>query len=274
MKIENPTLHVGIWQDCGIPGNVIANLATISRAAVVAARQGIELLVFPECFLTGYFNPDGVAAIARQAGKETVDCLQGIARKKGIALLVGLYEPRAHGIHNSAILIGADGRILATYRKRLLYGAWERSVFTPGNCAVLAEYRGIRIAILICFDLEFPELARECASRGADLIAVPTALMAPHGRVARHVVPARAIENQVYIAYGNRTGREHDAQYVGNSSICDPHGFQLAKGNDSGPELLSARVERSTITAAREEFCYIEERRKLRPESIAFCSGF
>ena len=273
MNTESPSLHVGIWQDCGVPGNVIANLATISRAAVVAARQGIELLVFPECFLTGYFNPDGIAAIARQAGKESVDRLRGLARTNGIALLVGLYESRANGIHNAAILIGADGSILATYRKRLLYGAWERAVFAPGNRAVLAEYRGIRIAILICFDLEFPELARECASNGADLIAVPTALMAPHGRVARHVVPARAIENQVYIAYGNRTGREHNAQYVGNSSICDPYGFQLAKGKDSGPELLSACVERSTITAAREEFCYIEERKKLRPESISFRSG-
>ena len=146
MKTANPSLHVGIWQDCGIPGNVVANLATISRAAAVAARQGIELLVFPECFLTGYFNPDGVAAIARQAGRETVDRLQGLARKNGIALLVGLYEPRAHGIHNAAILIGADGGILATYRKRLLYGAWEQAVFTPGNGAVLAEYRGIKIA--------------------------------------------------------------------------------------------------------------------------------
>lgn len=266
MTIMDASLHVGIWQDSGTPGNVSANIATIARASVAAAQKGIELLVFPECFLTGYFNPDEVNGIAQQIDKETVVCLQGIARKNGIALLVGLYELRPQGIHNSALLIGADGGTLATYRKRVLYGTWERSVFIPGQSSVLVEYGGIRIAILICFDLEFPELVRECANNGADLIAVPTALMVPHERVARYVVPARAIENQVYIAYANRTGHEHDAQFVGRSSIRDPCGYRLAQGTTVGPELLSACITRSTLVIAREDMCYLEEARKLRPD--------
>ena len=266
MTAKDPSLHVGIWQDSGAPGDVNANLATISRAAAISARRGVELLVFPECFLTGYFSPAGVAAIADRTGRETVDCLRGIARSNALAFVVGQYEPRPSGIHNSALLIGADGNVLATYRKRILYGAWERSVFTPGNRPVLVDYRGIRIAILICFDLAFPELARECAGAGADLIAVPTSLMAPHWRVARHIVPARAIENQVFVAYANRTGWEHDTRYVGNSSICDPNGRQLAEGRESGPELLSACVTKSVIAAAREDICYLEELGRFQPD--------
>ena len=110
MTIMDASLHVGIWQDSGTPGNVSANIATIARASVAAAQKGIELLVFPECFLTGYFNPDEVNGIAQQIDKETVVCLQGIARKNGIALLVGLYELRPQGIHNSALLIGGRRR--------------------------------------------------------------------------------------------------------------------------------------------------------------------
>ncbi len=265
MTVADPALTIGIWQDSGTPGDVAANLAAISRAAAVAAQGGIELLVFPECFLTGYLNPDRAGEIALQAGKDSIVCLQGIASKYSIALLVGLYEYRTGEIYNAAMLIGADGRILATYRKRILYGAWERSVFTPGKDSVLIEYMGITIAILICFDLEFPELARECAKKGADLIAVPTALMAPHERVASHIVPARAIENQVYVAYANRTGREQDAVFVGRSSIWDPCGRQLAHGSDGGPELLSARVIKSRLTAARTDMCYLEEVKLLCP---------
>ncbi len=266
MTAADPSLNVGIWQDSGTPGDVTANLATISGAATIAARRGVELLVFPECFLTGYFSPAGVVAIASRTGKETVDCLRSIARSNGIAFVVGHYESRSSGIHNAALMIGADGNVIATYRKRVLYGAWERSVFEPGSDPVLVEYRGIRIAILICFDLEFPELARECARAGADLIVVPTALMTPHRRVARHVVPARAIENQVFIAYANRTGWEHDTEFVGNSSICDPNGCLLAKGGEAGPELLSACVTRSVIATARKNICYLEELNR-------FCSG-
>ena len=96
-----------------------------------------------------------------------------------------------------------------------------------------------------------------------DLIAVPTALMEPHDSIARHVVPARAIENQVYVAYANRVGREHDQRYIGQSSIHDPNGTLLAKGSDDSSELLVATVAKSTVSAARAEFSYLEERRLL-----------
>ncbi len=256
-------LVVGVWQDAGTPGDVAANLETISRATVQAARRGVELLIFPECFLTGYFNREGVRGIAHQVDRDAVAALQAIARSNGTAILVGCYEARRSGIYNAARLLGADGSVLATYRKRALYGEWERSVFRPGSDPVLAELRGIRIGVLICFDLEFPELARECARGGADLIAVPTALMEPYEHIARCIAPARAIENQVYVAYANRTGREHGLRYVGRSSIHDPGGNLLAEGAAECPQLLVATVARSSVSAARSEYSYLDEVGKL-----------
>ena len=259
MTAAEAALTVGIWQDSGALGDVAANLATISRATAQASQRGVQFLIFPECFLTGYFNQEGVEQIARQVDRQTVSTLQAIARNSGTAILIGCYEVHATGIYNAALLLGADGLILANYRKRALYDPWETSAFLRGAEQVLIDFCGIRIAILICFEIEFPELARECAYNGADLIAVPTALMEPHHHIARQVIPARAIENQVYVAYANRVGREYDQRYIGQSSIHDPNGTLLAKASDDSPELLVATVTKSVVLDARSEFSYLEE---------------
>ena len=259
MTAPEAIFTVGVWQDSGVLGDVAANMAIILRATAQAAQRGVHLLVFPECFLTGYYNRDRVEQVARQVNHDTISALRFVAKSNATAILVGYYEVRANGIYNAAMLIGANGAILTNYRKRALYGNWEHSAFVPGNEPVLAEYKGIRISVLICFDIEFPELARECARNGADLIAVPTSLMEPPGRIARHVIPARAIENQIYVAYANRIGIEHELRYVGRSAIYDPEGTLLAQGTDDSPDLLVATIAKSAVSAARSEFCYVKE---------------
>ena len=263
MTVPEAILTVGVWQDSGVLGNVAANLETISRATAQATQRGVDLLVFPECFLTGYFNREATGRIARQIDEETVSALQAVAKSNATAILVGHYEIQGGGLYNAALLIGDDGAIFANYRKRALYGDWEKSTFLRGTEPVLVELKGVTIAVLICFDIEFPELARECARNGADLIAVPTSLMEPYGHVARHVIPARAIENQVYIAYANRIGAEHELRYVGRSAIFDPRGTALAKAADDGQELLVATVAKSIVDATRTDFSYLEEIRKV-----------
>ena len=263
MTAAETALTIGIWQESGALGDVAANLATISRATARASKHGVQFLIFPECFLTGYFNWEGVERIAHQVDRKTVSALQAIARNSETAILIGYYEVQANGIYNAALLLGADGLILAKYRKRMLYGAWEKSTFLRGTEQVLIDLCGIKIAVLICFEIEFPELARECAHNDADLIAVPTALMEPHDRIARQVVPVRAIENQLYVAYANRVGREHDQRYIGQSSIHDPKGAPLAMASNDTPELLVATVTKSTVSAARADFSYVREIEKL-----------
>ena len=263
MTGPGPSLNVGIWQDSGTPGDIAANLASISKATQCASERGVDLLIFPECFLTGYFNGNAVERIARQVDRDTVLELQATARSGAIAILVGYYEATESGIHNSAMLIGTDGRMLANCRKRALFGDWERLVFTPGGGPAFADCKGIRISVLICLDIEFPELARECARNGADLIAVPTSLMEPYGHIANRLVPARALENQVYVAYANRVGQEHDMRFVGNSVILDPDGTELARASSDLPELICAEVSRSKLSGARSGFCYLDEVSKI-----------
>ncbi len=263
MTAPESILTVGVWQDSGVLGDVAANMATISRATSEASRRGVDLLIFPECFLTGYYNRERVENVARQIDQDTFSALRAVAKSNETAILVGYYEIQRTGLYNSGLLIGADGTILANYRKRALYGDWEKSTFLWGTEPVLVELRGIVIAVLICFDIEFPELARECAREGADLIAVPTSLMEPYGHIARHVVPARAIENQMCIAYANRIGAEHELRYVGRSAVYDARGTALAEATDDSQELLVATVTKSAVSAARSEFSYLEHASRL-----------
>ncbi len=259
MTVPEASLTVGLWQDSGVLGDVAANMATISRATAQASRRGVHLLVFPECFLTGYYNRERVEQVARQIDEETVSALRAVAKSNATAILVGYYEMQGAGLYNAALLIGDDGAILANYRKRALYGDWEQSAFLRGTGPVVADLGGVRIAVLICFDIEFPELARDCARNGADLIAVPTSLMEPPGHIARHVIPARAIENQLYIAYANRIGTEHELRYVGRSVIYDPEGTLLAEGTDDSADLIVATIAKSAVAAARSDFSYVQE---------------
>ena len=92
MTVPGASLTVGVWQDSGVLGDVADNLATISRATSRASRRGVHLLVFPECFLTGYYNRDRVEQVARQIDQDTFSALGDLAKSNATTILVGYYE--------------------------------------------------------------------------------------------------------------------------------------------------------------------------------------
>jgi predicted amidohydrolase len=256
----NPTtLKIGIWQDAGISGDIEANLKIVKNAAKKASDQGIHLLIFPECFLTGYFRKSEIRELAKQVDAVAIDRLSNISKESNVALLMGVYEISGDKFFNSAICISPLQGECARYRKRALYGEWEKSSFSRGSNVAVFEILGFKIGILICFDIEFPELSRELASNGVDLIAVPTSLMSPYTEVAKHIVAARAIENQVYVAYANRIGSEFELDYVGLSSICSPTGELLAQASMQETEMISATISLDVIKQTRADFVYLDE---------------
>jgi len=164
-------------------------------------------------------------------------------------------------VANAAMLIGPDGEILLNYRKTHLFGDLDRGMFKqPGTDFPVAELNGTKIGVLICYDIEFPEPARRLALAGADIILIPTAVMEPYDQVARHVIPARAYENQVYIAYANHSGAENGLGYIGLSSICGPDGAVLAMAG-GGEEMLFAETDAAHHAAVRKADPLFKDRR-------------
>jgi predicted amidohydrolase len=254
-------MRLAVYQGPGASGDVPANLATVRRVAAEAASQGVRLVVFPELFVTGYNLGPRLRELAEPRGGPSLAEVSGAAAAAGIAILVGFCERADERLFNGAALVERDGRQLAVHRKCHLYGATERALFTPGDALTLAELDGLRLGVLICYDVEFPEAARTLALAGAELIAVPTALMAPHDVVARTLVPARAAENQIFVAYANRTGREGDLHYVGQTCIVGPDGADLARAGCDEETLLLADLDVAAIARARAAQAYLRHRR-------------
>jgi predicted amidohydrolase len=237
----------------------------MDHAAAQAADSGASLLIFPEMFVTGYnIGADAVRACAEARDGRAAAAAAEIARLHGVALLYGYPELAADGrVYNAALLMGREGVARAHYRKTQLFGEVDRAAFSPGeDVAVVAEIDGVRLGILICYDVEFPELVRGLALAGADLIAVPTAQMMPFEFVPRVMIPTRAYENSVFVAYANRCDVEGEFTYTGESCIAGPDGAFLARAG-RGEELIVAKLDPALLRAARQANTYLADRRPL-----------
>ncbi|GCB51130.1 carbon-nitrogen hydrolase family protein [Streptomyces sp. NL15-2K] len=254
-------MRTALLQSSGLPGSTVENLKVLDEAAGRAAAAGAGLLVAPEMFLTGYAIGGDIGRLAEPADGEAADAIAETATRHGLAIAYGYPERAAGQVFNSAQLISADGTRLANYRKTHLFGCFEREHYTPGGQAVVqAELNGLRVGLMICYDVEFPENVRAHALAGTDLLLVPTAQMHPFQFVAESVVPVRAFENQMYIAYVNRIGREGEFDFVGLSTLAGPDGVARTRAG-RGDELLLADVDPAFLAASREANPYLEDRR-------------
>jgi predicted amidohydrolase len=153
--------------------------------------------------------------------------------------------------YNTLVVVNRDG-LLSSYRKIHLYDSFgyresDRLLAGPVE-PVLVEVGGFRVGLMTCYDLRFPELARELVRRGAELLVVPAAWVAGPGKVThwRTLALARAIENTAFVAAVGQPG----PRYTGHSLLAGPSGEVLAEVGD-GDHLLTASVEHRTLEEAR-----------------------
>ncbi len=253
-------MKIALYQGPGCLNDIQACFVHLGEQAAKAKAQGADLLLLPEMYLSGY-NIGPEAAQRQAITAERLAPAQEAAKSLGIALAFGYPEKVGGKVANAAVLIGPDGGVLLNYRKTHLFGDLDRGMFKErGMDFPLAELNGTKIGLLICYDIEFPEPARCLALAGADIILVPTAQMEPYEQVARHVIPARAYENQVYVAYANHSGAENGLGYIGLSSICGPSGAVLTMAG-TGEEMLFAETHIEHHAAVRRADPLLRDRR-------------
>ena len=238
------------------------------REAVIASQPDpdnrIELVLCPELFASGYNVGDALRTGASDPRGVLFDRFAELAQSLNTAIVYG-YPERGDGcLYNAAAFVSADGELLANHRKRLNSpGSFEGDYFTPGEQATRLNYRGIEIALLICYEVEFPEAVRNAAVDGAQLVLVPTALVDQWGVVAERVVPARAFENGLWLAYANHAGHENGFDYLGGSRIVAPDG-RIEASAGSGEELISALIDTARVEAAQTRLPYLRDFRRYR----------
>lgn len=236
-----------------------ANLETMRGA--VAGNPDADLVVFPELFLGGY-TVSGAEDLAVGVDGPALEGIAGVAREHSTALVFGAAERLDGGVANSAFCVDEKGELAAVYRKAQLYGA-EKKAFVAGDGLLVVELRGIRTGVMICFDVEFPEVARALARAGAELLVTISANMEPFGNDHAIFASARALENGLPHAYVNQVGPGEDLTFTGGSAVVSADGEILARSSPSEETILRAELP---LTTSDTRESYLDELRSPMPD--------
>jgi N-carbamoylputrescine amidase len=241
-----------------------ARLHATTGAIRAGAAQGADLVILPELAASGYHLEARhleECAEPEDGSGPFLRAWRTAAAEVGVAVVGGFVERTARGLANAAVVIGTDGAILTTYRKLHLFGG-EHDVFIPGDSGLpIVDVAGLRVGVLICYDLRFPEVARILALRDADLIAVPTAWVAGFDKVRRRDgsigqidgVVVQANLDQVYIACADQVGAEGDVLFLGRSLVVDAYGGIIAGPlGETDAGFAVATVDAAEVVAARD----------------------
>ena len=246
---------------CGQVGPTVGDLEGNRRLAREAVREavaaGARIVVLPELVKSGYvFESEAEArSCAEPADGPSLRGWSEEATAGEAVVIGGFCERGAAGhLYNSAVVDGSG--VLAVYRKIHLWDE-EKHFFEPGTePAPVVETPVGRIGVGVCYDLNFPELARSLALAGADLLALPANFPLhprPEGERPIEVTNAMATAhlNHMFVAVCDRTGPERGVEWVGGSVVCDEYGWLLAGPvPDFGPGLVVADCD---LSRAREK---------------------
>lgn len=215
----------------------------------------VDLVVLPEGAMHDFGPPDhDLAAAAEPVDGPFTSMLADGARRLGATVIGHIFERHESGgpPYNTAVVVGPDGSTLAAYRKVHLYDSFgyvESERLSPGPIEpVVVDVGELRVGLLTCYDLRFPEFARLLVDHGADVLAVPTAwvrgpLKEDHWET---LLRARAIENTVYVLGAAQCG----PTYTARSMVVDPLGVVIAGAGESEAD-IPAEISTDRVRAAR-----------------------
>lgn len=252
---------LGIAQVSPALGDLDRNLALHDKILREAARQGVDLLLFPELSLTGYFLKDMVPSVALTPRDPRLNALKEMSRE--MAIVVGLVEESSdHRFFNAAAFL-EDGKIRHLHRKFYLptYGIFdERRYFAQGETIRAFDTRFGRMALTICEDLWHPAVPYIAALDGAEMIlcisASPGRGLLPEGTFSNAAAWERL--NRTYaqlftcvLCYCNRVGYEDGICFWGGSEVIGPTGDVLLKAPQLEEQLLHVAVDRREVRRER-----------------------
>jgi predicted amidohydrolase len=209
-----------------VPGDLPKNIERLGAAV----RAGpADVAVFPELFLSGYRVGDRIHQLALREGDRAASALCAVAQASGTTVVVGApvaSRERSGEVHNAALAVTPAGELLTQVKRYLpMFGPFEEGVpFTPTDRSAPVPIAGATVGLEVCYDVFFPEVSRQLALGGAELILAISAAPMTSRRLFDRLLPARAIENAVPVVYVNRVGVEDGIVFGGGSGGWDPRG--------------------------------------------------
>lgn len=239
-------LRLAIVQYTPVFGDKVSNF---QRLSTLMQDVEADIIVFPELCTTGYFFQSKAETkfLAESSTGITGQFFFDMACQLDATVIAGFIETDNDAVYNSAMIISPTDKTPKVYRKTHLFYK-ERFCFDEGNTGwfvVPHHKKDCRIGTMICYDWRFPESARVLGLKGADLIVCPSNLVTNVWHIA---MPARALENKVYVAVPNRAGIEsaesgEEVVFTGKSVIYGYNGAELAKADGMDDTILYADID-------------------------------
>jgi (R)-amidase len=246
--------------------NATAHNLEQALAAIEACAADTALIVFPETHLMGFPCAETVARVAEPVDGPAVRAIQAAAKARNLSVAIGLAENDGGRFYNTTLLITPEG-IALKYRKTHLWAS-DRGVFSPGDRYVTCLWQGLRVGLLVCYDIEFPESARALGQLGADLILVTNGNMDPYGPTHRTAIMARAQENQAFALMVNRVGEgDGGLVFAGGSALVAPSGRMLHEAGREASQ-FSVEIDPAQLALARRDYRYLEDQRLRLPGQV------
>ena len=236
-----------------------------------AAAHGADLVVYPELAFTPFYpqrraGPD-VHLLAETVPGPTTEAFQEAARRRGVTVVLNLYEREGDRAYDTSPVIDADGSLLGTTRMMHITdydGFYEQGYYAPGDTgAPVYDTAAGRLGVAICYDRHYPEYLRALALGGADLVVVPQAGAAgewPDGLFEAEL-RVGAFQNGYFMALANRVGQEDMLTFAGASFVVDPFGRVVAQAPAGEETILYADVELGRCAEAPARRLFLRDRR-------------
>jgi predicted amidohydrolase len=267
----------------------------MEEAVTAAKKFDAQLISFPELYLTGYaVSPTEVHQLAQTYDGPILAQVARIAKDHQIAIICpypekAIIKGETH-YYDSMVLFDENGQLLKNYRKTHLWGPDEGKIYSPGydfpeegEPYTVQEVNGFRVGLLNCYEAEFGELYRILALKGAQLVVIPTAAdvwtllstgektKMPYPDISQNLIPASGLQNNIFVAYCNRSGIEtrRDANghrveiglYLGNSIIAGPHGDIILQPRSEETLLIADCLPGDYGPTHPENTNYLDDRR-------------
>ncbi len=275
--MNNKKITLGLIQS-SVTKDVLNNFQMTTKKIEEAANKGAQIICLQELFKSIYFPQDeniDASKFAEPVPSSSTKILSNLAANLKVVIIAPLYEKDSKGKYfNTAVVIDADGKISGKYRKSHIPHDpfyYEKKYFNEGKSGYpVFRTKYASISVLICYDQWFPEAARICALKGAEIIFYPTAIGwikdYNHSEGDWHkawelIQRSHAIANGVHVASINRVGLEKKIEFWGGSFVSNSFGNVLKKASNNKEEILIAEVDLSMNKKIQEDWGFLKNRR-------------
>ncbi len=228
--------------------DLAANVRKIKEHISRCANDGVRVVVFPECALTGYFDDAFMQSFSAEQLADVERQVAEACRAHDVYAILGTPHRDGGRLYNSAVAITPGGEVLARYHKVQLAESWP----TAGDELLVFKIDGVRASIIICHDERYPELVRLPVLAGARVVFYLShesgldkeSKIAPY----RAQIQARAVENSVYVVQANAPANADATGSHGQSRLIAPDGNLIEEASIFGEDVISAPLDLERAT--------------------------